>query len=124
MPAVFARAVDLAAPKAKIVLIGLAAESHSVPTALSVRKELQIVGSMIYIDELPESLDLLQSGRIRTAFLITGKVGLHELNGVLRNFISPERIKTRFRFSREWDCTLHRAWRARSPCLQSHHKRK
>jgi hypothetical protein len=34
---------------------------------LIVRKALQMVGAMIYIDELFKALDLLQSGRICTA---------------------------------------------------------
>lgn len=93
-PMAFARAVELAAPKGRIVLIGLAAESHPASTTLIVRRELQIMGSMIYKDEFPEALALLQSGRIQTAPLATGKVDLDGLNDALQNFTSPERIKT------------------------------
>lgn len=55
------------------------------PTALIVHKELQIVGSMIYIDEVSKALDFLQSGRTRTARLTAGKVGLHPSSGLTRS---------------------------------------
>lgn len=93
-PVAFARAVELAAPRARIVLLGLAAESHAASTTLIVRKELQIMGSMIYTDEFPQALALLQRGRIDTAPLATGRVDLAGLSGALENFSAPERIKT------------------------------
>ena len=49
---------------------------------------------MIYKDEFPETLSLLQSGRINTEQLTTGLVDLAGLNDALSNFSAPDRIKT------------------------------
>jgi threonine dehydrogenase-like Zn-dependent dehydrogenase len=58
-----------------------------------VRKELQIMGSLIYTDEFPESMAILKNGKIKTNLLNTGKLSLIELDNALRVFASPERMK-------------------------------
>jgi threonine dehydrogenase-like Zn-dependent dehydrogenase len=58
-----------------------------------VRKELQIMGSLIYTDEFPESIDILKRGKLKTGLLNTGKLSLDELDKGLREFASPERMK-------------------------------
>ena len=87
------QAIRLAAPLAKIVILGLPGKDHPVPTDLIVRKELQIMGSLIYTSEFPESMDILKSGKIKTDLLNTGKLSLNELDNALREFTSPERLK-------------------------------
>ena len=87
------QAIKLAAPRAKIVVLSLPGKTHPVSTDLIVRKELQIMGSLIYTDEFPESLELLKSGHIQTSPLNTGKIALSEIDDGLRNFRSPERMK-------------------------------
>ena len=87
------QAIRLAAPLAKIVILGLPGKDHPVPTDLIVRKELQIMGSLIYTNEFPESMDILKSGKIKTDLLNTGKLSLNELDNALREFTSPERLK-------------------------------
>ena len=88
-----AQAIQLAGPSGRIVVLGLPGKEHPVPTALIVRKELQIMGSMVYTDEFPQVLGMLKSGQIETAPLITAKIPLSELNRTLKAFASPDRVK-------------------------------
>jgi threonine dehydrogenase-like Zn-dependent dehydrogenase len=48
---------------------------------------------MIYADEFPQVLDMLKSGQIETAPLISAKIPLSELNRTLKAFASPDRVK-------------------------------
>ena len=92
-PAALEQVIRLAAPKGKIVILSLPGEDHPVPIDMIVRKELQIMGSLIYTDEFPESIALLQKRRIQTAPLNTGELSLNELDEGLREFTSPDRMK-------------------------------
>ncbi|UCF31579.1 MAG: alcohol dehydrogenase catalytic domain-containing protein [bacterium] len=92
-PSGLADAIEFAAPGARIALLGLPAEAHPVPTTPIVRKELTLVGSMIYTDEFPGVLELLESGRIDPKPLISDVVGLEDLDGAIKTFNSPDRIK-------------------------------
>ena len=92
-PAALEQVIRLAAPKGKIVILSLPGEDHPVPIDMIVRKELQIMGSLIYTDEFPESIALLQKRRIQTAPLNTGELSLNELDNGLREFTSPDRMK-------------------------------
>jgi 2-desacetyl-2-hydroxyethyl bacteriochlorophyllide A dehydrogenase len=92
-PAALEQVIRLAAPKGKIVILSLPGKDHPVPIDMIVRKELQIMGSLIYTDEFPESMDILKSGKIKTDLLNTGKLSLNELDNGLREFASPERMK-------------------------------
>jgi threonine dehydrogenase-like Zn-dependent dehydrogenase len=58
-----------------------------------VRKELSIVGSMIYTDEFPGVLELLESGRIDPTPLISDMIGLDDIDNVIKNFNAPDRFK-------------------------------
>lgn len=93
-PAALDQVIRLAAPRAKIVILGLPGKNHPVATDLIVRKELQIMGSLIYTDEFPESMALLKRGEIQTGPLNTGRITLNELDRSLREFASPDRMKT------------------------------
>ncbi len=92
-PAALEQVIRLAAPKGKIVVLSLPGEDHPVPIDMIVRKELQIMGSLIYTDEFPVSMVLLKKGEIHTAPLNTGELSLNELDDGLRKFTSPERMK-------------------------------
>ena len=92
-PVALDQVIRLAAPRAKIVILGLPGKDHPVPTDLIVRKELQIMGSLIYTDEFPESMALLKDGEIQTAPLNSGRLTLNELEHGLREFASPDRMK-------------------------------
>ena len=92
-PEALDQVIRLAAPRGRIVVLGLPGKDHSIPTNLIVRKELKIMGSLIYTNEFPESMDILKSGRIKTDLLNTGKLSLNEIDRGLRDFVSPERTK-------------------------------
>jgi L-iditol 2-dehydrogenase len=88
-----AQAIQLAAPGGKIVILGLPGKEHPVSPDLIVRKELQIMGSMIYTDEFPEAINLLKSGQLQTEPLISEKIPLDALDRALSEFGTPNRVK-------------------------------
>ena len=92
-PSGLADAVGLAAPGGRIALEGLPGTDHPVSTTQIVRKELSIIGSMIYTNEFPGVLELLQSGQIDPTPLISDEVSLDELDDVIKNFNAPDRYK-------------------------------
>jgi 2-desacetyl-2-hydroxyethyl bacteriochlorophyllide A dehydrogenase len=92
-PSGLADAIELAAPGGRIALLGLPGSDHPVHTTPIVRKELTIVGSMIYTDEFPGVLELLRSGQIDPTPLISGIIGLEGLEGAIQNFHAPDRFK-------------------------------
>ena len=92
-PAALEQVIRFAAPKGKIVVLSLPSKDHPIPTNMIVRKELQIMGSLIYTNEFPESLDILRSGKIKTESLKSGKLSLNDIDDGLRHFNSPDRMK-------------------------------
>jgi 2-desacetyl-2-hydroxyethyl bacteriochlorophyllide A dehydrogenase len=86
-------AVDLAAPGGRIALLGLPGADYPVHATPIVRKELSIVGSMIYTDEFPAVLELLGSERIDPSPVISGVIGLNDLDIAIKNFNAPDRLK-------------------------------
>ena len=67
------------------------------PTALSffwvVRRELRIIGSMIYQDEFPEALNLLASGAVRADRLLSQTFSLDRIEDAFQAHRSPDSIK-------------------------------
>ena len=92
-PSGFADAIGLAAPGGRIALLGLPGADHPVLSTPIVRKELTIVGSMIYTDEFPGVLELLKSGRIDPTPLISDMIELDDLDSAIKNFNAPDRFK-------------------------------
>ncbi|MDF1535226.1 MAG: alcohol dehydrogenase catalytic domain-containing protein [bacterium] len=88
-----ADAIGLAAPGGRIALLGLPGPDHPVSTTQIVRKELSINGSMIYTDEFPGVLELLESRQIDPTPLISDVIGLEELDSAIKNFHAPDRLK-------------------------------
>ncbi|MEE4112840.1 MAG: alcohol dehydrogenase catalytic domain-containing protein [Desulfobacteraceae bacterium] len=94
VPMALDRVIRMAAPLGKIVVLSLPGKDHAIPIDMVVRKELVIRGSLIYTDEFPEALEILQSGKVKTDPLATGKIALTDLDQILGAFASPERVKT------------------------------
>ncbi len=88
------QAVKLAAPNGTVILLGVSSQPSPVATNMIVRKELKIKGSMIYADEIPNCIDLLNRQVINTKPLLSSTIELNQLQDVLDNFNSPERLKT------------------------------
>lgn len=93
-PAALHHAIELAAPGGKIVLLGLPGQNHMTSSNMIVRKELHIVGSMIYVDEFPQVIDILKNNIINTRPLISGLISLEQLSDTLTDFNHPQRMKT------------------------------
>lgn len=93
-PAGLEQAIELVAPGGTIVLFGLPSVSHPVRTDIIVRKQLKILGSIIYVDEFPAVIKLLETNQIDTATLISEEIRLEQLQQSLRDFHQPDRIKT------------------------------
>lgn len=93
-PSGLEQSIHLVAPGGTIVLLGLPGQDHSVSTVMIVRKELKIIGSMIYTDEIPTCLDLLATGAINTQALVSSMIEREELQETLENFSSASRMKT------------------------------
>lgn len=90
----FDQAIRLAAGRGKIVVLGLPGQENPVCVDQIVRKELQVLGSLIYTDEFPEAIRFLREGHIQTDLLTSAKITLSDLDTALREFNSPGRVKT------------------------------
>lgn len=90
----FDQAIRLSAPRGKIVVLGLPGKENPVCVDQIVRKELQIIGSIIYADEFPETIRLLQTGRLQTDLLTTSQIELADLDNALKEFSAHGRVKT------------------------------
>jgi 2-desacetyl-2-hydroxyethyl bacteriochlorophyllide A dehydrogenase len=86
-------ALELVRPGGRIVLTGLPHEPTSVSFFSVVRREVTLTGSMIYQDEFPEALRLVDSGAVRTAPLITHRFGLDRIGEAFAAHADPSSIK-------------------------------
>jgi len=97
-PEALNQVIQLASPGASIVVLGLPESSFPLFSTPIVRKELIIFGSMIYTNEFPMALDLLENRKIITHTLVSGTYDLGRLSEALDDFRNPKRIKTLIRF--------------------------
>jgi 2-desacetyl-2-hydroxyethyl bacteriochlorophyllide A dehydrogenase len=86
-------ALELVRPGGRVVLTGLPHEPTSVSFFSVVRREVTLIGSMIYQDEFPEALRLVDSGAVRTAPLITHRFGLDRIGDAFAAHADPSSIK-------------------------------
>jgi (R,R)-butanediol dehydrogenase/meso-butanediol dehydrogenase/diacetyl reductase len=87
------QAVDLARPGGRIVLTGLPHAPSSVEFFWVVRRELTILGSMIYQAEFPEAIRLLADGSVRAERLLTHRFPLESARDAFTAHRSPDSIK-------------------------------
>jgi 2-desacetyl-2-hydroxyethyl bacteriochlorophyllide A dehydrogenase len=88
-----AHALELVRPGGRVVLTGLPHEPTSVSFFSVVRREVTLTGSMIYQDEFPEALRLVDSGAVRTTPLITHRFGLDRIGEAFAAHADPTSIK-------------------------------
>jgi (R,R)-butanediol dehydrogenase/meso-butanediol dehydrogenase/diacetyl reductase len=69
-------AVRAAGKGGRVVLVGLTPEPVTVNALQLLAHEKEMVGSSAYVDEFPEAIGLLATGRVRAEPLITGRVAL------------------------------------------------
>ena len=86
-------ALELVRPGGRVVLTGLPHEPTAVSFFSVVRREVTLIGSMIYQDEFPEALRLVDSGAVRTAPLITHRFGLDRIGEAFAAHADPSSIK-------------------------------
>jgi L-gulonate 5-dehydrogenase len=86
-------ALELVRPGGRVVLTGLPHEPTSVSFFSVVRREVTLTGSMIYQDEFPEALRLLERGTVRTAPLITHRFSLDRIGEAFAAHTDPSSIK-------------------------------
>ncbi len=92
-PEAVTHALELVRPGGRVVLTGLPHEPTSVSFFSVVRREITLTGSMIYQDEFPEALELVDSGAVRTGPLITHRFGLDRIGEAFAAHADANSIK-------------------------------
>jgi 2-desacetyl-2-hydroxyethyl bacteriochlorophyllide A dehydrogenase len=92
-PEAVTHALELVRPGGRVVLIGLPHEPTPVSFFSVVRREVTITGSMIYQDEFPEALRLVEEGTVRTGPLITHRFSLDRIGEAFTAHTDPASIK-------------------------------
>ena len=87
------QALELARPGGRVALTGLPHEPSTVDFFGVVRRELRIVGSMIYQEEFPEAIRLLASGAVKVDRLVTHRFPLARIQEAFAAHRLPEAIK-------------------------------
>jgi L-iditol 2-dehydrogenase len=87
------RALELVRPGGRVVVTGLPHEPTPVAFFSVVRREVTILGSMIYQDEFGEALRLVDTGAVRTQRLITHRVRLDRIGEAFAAHADPASIK-------------------------------
>jgi L-iditol 2-dehydrogenase len=86
-------ALALVRPGGRVVLTGLPHDPTPVRAFGVVRREITIVGSMIYQDEFGEALQLVASGAVRGEPLLTHRFALDRIVDAFAAHRDPESIK-------------------------------
>jgi 2-desacetyl-2-hydroxyethyl bacteriochlorophyllide A dehydrogenase len=87
------QALELTHPGGRVVLTGLPHEASTVNFFGVVRRELRIIGSMIYQDEFPEAIRLLSSGAVTVDRLVTHRFPLARIQEAFAAHRSADSIK-------------------------------
>ncbi len=87
------QAVNLCRPGGRVVLTGLPHEATALNFFWVVRRELRIIGSMIYQDEFPEAMRLLAAGAVRVDRLLSQTFPLDRIDEAFEAHRSPDSIK-------------------------------
>jgi len=92
-----ADALQLVRPGGRVVLTGLPHDPTPVRFFSVVRREISIVGSMIYQDEFAEAMALVAAGRVRTRPLVTHRFALEDIERAFAVHREPSSIKIALR---------------------------
>lgn len=88
-----ADALMLVRPGGRVVLTGLPHDPTPVRFFSVVRREISIVGSMIYQDEFADAMQLIATGRVKTRPLVTHRFALDEIERAFAVHREPSSIK-------------------------------
>lgn len=86
-------ALALVRPGGRVVLTGLPHEPTPVAFFSVVRREVTMMGSMIYQDEFPEAMRLIAAGTVRTRPLVTHRFGLEAVGEAIAAHQRADAIK-------------------------------
>ena len=92
-PEAVGHALALVRPGGRVVLTGLPHEPTPVSFFGVVRREISIVGSMVYQDEFGEALALVSSGAVRGEPLLTHRYALDRITDAFAAHRDPASIK-------------------------------
>jgi 2-desacetyl-2-hydroxyethyl bacteriochlorophyllide A dehydrogenase len=87
------QAVSLCRPGGRVVLTGLPHEATTLNFFWVVRRELRIIGSMIYQDEFPEAMRLLATGAVQVDRLLSRTFPLARIDDAFQAHRAPDSIK-------------------------------
>jgi L-iditol 2-dehydrogenase len=73
----------VAAPAARIVMVGMGASDMQLPVAAIQIKELEVTGVFRYANSYPAAIALAASGAVDLDSLVTGKFGLQQVEAAL-----------------------------------------
>ena len=97
-PEAVTHALALVRPGGRVVLTGLPHEPTPVAFFSVVRREVTIIGSMIYQDEFPEALRLVSNGQVSTTRLVTHRFPLSDIGAAFTAHRDPASIKVALSF--------------------------
>jgi L-iditol 2-dehydrogenase len=92
-----AHSLALVRPGGRVVLTGLPHEPTPVAFFSVVRREVTISGSMIYQDEFPEAMRLIETGAVRTRPLVTHRFDLDAIGAAFTAHERADSIKVAVR---------------------------
>jgi 2-desacetyl-2-hydroxyethyl bacteriochlorophyllide A dehydrogenase len=87
------QALALVRPGGRVILTGLPHEPTPVSFFTVVRREITIMGSMIYQDEFPEAVRLLAEGLVQGRLLVTHRFDLDHIGEAFEAHRDPASIK-------------------------------
>lgn len=76
-------AIPTVRPGGSAVLVGMGGDRLEVPIALIQHREINLTGTFRYVNTWPTSIELISSGVVQVDELVTGRYGLHEVEGAL-----------------------------------------
>jgi L-iditol 2-dehydrogenase len=93
------RAVQSAFPTIRrggtAVLVGMGGLEYEVPIAMFQHREITLTGTFRYVNTWPTAIELITSGKVEVASLVTGTYGLDEVESALMKAkTDPSAIKT------------------------------
>lgn len=90
------QAVDLAAPLARVVVIGFDGRAAQIPPVKITKKELTLIGSRMNCHQFPKVMKWLKEGRLNADIMITGTYSLCDIQEAFEKNIGDgkEMVKT------------------------------
>lgn len=82
-------------PGGSAVLVGMGGDFLEVPIAMIQHREIMLTGTYRYVNTWPTAIDLIATGRVEVASLVTGRYGLEDVaEALMRAKTDPLAIKT------------------------------